>query len=171
MRVATALFSLLILSGPAQAGFFDRSPRNYYGPMQGGAGFKEEATPDGYWKIEFSGDNIYDPVFVIDAALYRGAELARAQGHRFVEYHDGYSRSSRTSASAVVFIKGTNDPVAPARCRSGKPKRCYTADIAVVLKRLSGASGREPGVAAPSAVDQYGRTVYESGFGTGAVAR
>lgn len=74
-------------------------------------------------------------------------------------------------AFAQKLGRGIDVPVHPANCRSGKAKRCYTADVSVVISWLSGASGHEPGVAAPSHVDEYGRAMFQSGFGTGVVRR
>jgi hypothetical protein len=131
---------------------------------------KEKPTDDGYWKIEASSER-GDRRLAIDKALYRAAELARLGGHRYVEMHDAYSSADRFRESATLFARAADAPVAPQRCRSGKAKRCYTADVAAVLQRLSGTSGNEPGVATPTSIDKYGRTVTESGFGIGAIAR
>lgn len=131
----------------------------------------DEVAKDGYWKIE-SRSRRGDDGLAIDKALYRAAELARAAGHNYVEMHDPYSRRNGAGDEGdTLFAHGIGVPVHPVNCRSGKAKRCYTADASVVISRLSGASGHEPGVAALSHVDEYGRAVFQSGFGTGAVGR
>lgn len=149
----------------------DVSPRYYYGPMNSrGDGFKDELEKDGYWEIT-AGINSFGGALAIDFAIYRAAEMARAGGHRYVEIHDASTRSNRLGAeSATLFARPTDIPAHPTACRSGKPKRCYTADVALVFARLSGADGQHPGLAAPSYLDRYGRTVTESGFGTGAIS-
>jgi hypothetical protein len=133
-----------------------------------GLEYEEEVTGDGYWKIEARSRRGEDSL-AIDVALYRAAELARAAGHRFVEMHDAHSRRDRVSESAVLYARGVDVPAHPAACRSGRARRCYTADVAAVLRQLSGASGNEPGVPVPT-TDEYGRTVLQSGFGIGAVS-
>jgi hypothetical protein len=131
--------------------------------------YEDEVTRDGYWKIE-ARSRRGDASIAIDVALYRAAELARAAGHQYVEMHDAFSRRNRHAETALLFARGADAPVHPAQCRSGRARRCYTADVRAVIRQLSGASGNEPGVAAPSHIDQYGRTVFQSGFGIGAVS-
>jgi hypothetical protein len=130
---------------------------------------KDKLTKDGYWEIEavtLRGDRS----MAIDKALYHAATLAAAGGHKYVEMHDGYSTSTERFGRdrAVLFARASDAPAHPAKCRSGKPKRCYTADVALLIRQLSGASGKEPGMPIPS-YDKYGRTVLESGFGIGAI--
>lgn len=165
MRVSQILALLLLASS---TGAIAASAVSYYGPMRSGQGYRDELTQDGYWKIQTATKG--RRMLAIDAGLYRAAELARAAGGRFVEIHDAYSEESRMGDQrATLFARVATEAIHPRACRSGKANRCYTADVAVVMKRLSGASGKEPGMAAPSRVDQYGRTVFESGYGTGAV--
>lgn len=164
---ASQLLAVLLLA-PA-TGAIAASTASYYGPMRSGQGYKEELTKDGYWKIQAATKG--RRMLAIDVALYRSAELTHAAGGRFVEIHDAYSAENRRGdQQATLFARVAAKAAPPVVCRSGKPNRCYTADMAVVMRRLSGASGKEPGMAAPSRVDQYGRTVYESGYGTGAIA-
>ncbi|CUS45099.1 hypothetical protein MGWOODY_Smn1881 [hydrothermal vent metagenome] len=144
-------------------------PRNYYGPMSGGAGYKDSPTKDGYWKIE--GATQGGNGLAVDVAIYRAAEMAQAAGSRFVEIHDAYSsRNGLRDERATLFARPAAAALHPSLCRSGKPGRCYTADVALVMRKLSGASGYEPGVAAPTYTDKYGRTVTESGFGVGSIS-
>jgi hypothetical protein len=168
VRVLLCL-AMLLASQPVQAGMFDAPLANYYGPMQKGVGYKHSTTKDGYWKIEAESRRIDGSDFATDSALYRAAEMARAGGYRFVEMHDGYATRSRLGESVTVFALPTNSAIHPVRCRSGKPNRCYTADVSAVMKVLSGASGNQPGVAAPHHIDEFGRAVTISGFGTGAI--
>ena len=169
MRVLLCL-TLLVASQPLNAGIFDTLPANYYGPLQKGVGFTNDVSKDGYLKIRAESRRIDGTDFAVDSALYRAAEMARVGGYRYVEMHDGYATRSRDGGSATVFALPTNTAAPPTRCRSGKPKRCYTADVLSVMKILSGESGTQPGVAAPNHIDQYGRTVFYSGFGTGAIS-
>jgi hypothetical protein len=130
---------------------------------------KEKLEKDGYWQIEArnrAGDRRTMP---IDKALYHAAILARAAGHKYVEMHDGVSTEQFGEERATLFARGSDAPVHPAKCRSGRAKRCYTADVAALIKELSGASGNEPGMPIPT-YDKYGRAVYQSGFGIGAIA-
>jgi len=142
---------------------------NYYGPMRNGVGYKDKLTDDGYWKIEAATQG--GMFHAEDVAIYRAAEMARQQGVAFVEIHDAYTTTRRlmNQEQATLYARPAAAPVHPAACRSGKEKRCYTADVAIVIAKLSGPSGREPGVGAPSYVDEYGRTVTLGGFGLGAV--
>lgn len=163
MRLLLLLVAVLIPS-TAIAG----TTPGYYGPKQGGQGYKDEMRPDGYWKIEAATSG---RMLAVDMAIYRAAELARARGDRFVEIHDVYATEDRVRRqTATLFARPAAAAAHPSACRSGKRNRCYTADVAVVLKRLSGASGREPGMAATTSIDAYGRTVYESGYGTGSIS-
>jgi hypothetical protein len=164
-------FSVLLVGQPLHAGVFDVPPKNYYGPLQRlhGVGFTNGVTKDGYLKIYAEARRIDGDDFALDSALYRAAEMARVGGYRYVEMHDGYSQRSRVGESATVFALPTNTAAHPIRCRSGKPKRCYTADVASVLKTLSGTTGMQPGVAASDHLDQYGRSVTYSGFGIGSI--
>jgi len=130
---------------------------------------RDKLTDDGYWKIEATSRILNDHALAIDKAIYHAAELARAGGFRYVELHDPYGRKNAFEETATLYARGATAPVRPAACRSGKRNRCYTADVDAVIRHLSGDSGTEPGVAASSGKDQYGRTVYQSGFGTGAV--
>ncbi|MBJ7439042.1 MAG: hypothetical protein JHD35_08475 [Sphingopyxis sp.] len=164
------LFAILIQS-QTSIGFPDEvSSRYHYGPTNGrGDGYEDKVTEDGFWKISarvgFSG------AYATDMAIYRAAEMAKAKGSRYVEIHDAVSRRNNmtTAESVTLFARATDAPVHPTACRSGKPDRCYTADVALVFARLSGADGKHPGIAAPSYIDKEGRTVARSGFGTGAV--
>ena len=47
---------------------------------------------------------------------------------------------------------------------------CYTADVAKVLKDLSGPSGDEPGISVARGRDQSGREITYLGFGIGAIS-
>lgn len=169
MRFAYVL-ALLTLSSPAIAEAADAYARYYYGPINGyGDGYTDKATKDGYWEIHAG--IARQSALAADFAIYRAAEMAKAAGHRYVEIHDAFERRSRYGVGETItlYARPSDLPQHPASCRSGKPKRCYTADVALVFARLSGADGAHPGLAAPSYVDRYGRTVTESGFGTGAV--
>jgi hypothetical protein len=125
---------------------------------------------DGFWRIQ--GATRGRKMLAIDVAIYRAAEMAQAAGSRYVEIHDAIEGENRIGdQQATLFARAVEGPVNPATCRSGKPNRCYTADAQVIVKRLSGASSDEPGMAAPSYIDKYGRPVTESGYGTGAVTQ
>jgi hypothetical protein len=170
MRLSLAIAALaLFISCAAYAS--DGASSFRYGPMTTwGDGYKDEVARDGFWKIQ-ARTNGFGRAQAIDVGIYRAAELAKAAGHRYVEIHDAVERHDRLSgrADVTLFARPIDAPVHPSTCRSGKPKRCYTADVELVFVRLSGENMQQPGVAAPSYVDEYGRTVIESGFGTGAV--
>ena len=134
-----------------------------------GEGYHDELERDGFWEIE-AGIIGNRGVLAIDVAIYRAAEMAKTGGHRYVEIHDASERrDSFGRTTARLFARPVAVPVHPAACRSGKPSRCYTADTEQIFARLSGEDMQHPGVAAPSYIDEYGRKVLESGFGTGAV--
>lgn len=165
------LLAVIVLASPAMADAADDYSRYYYGPMTGsGDGYKDKEIKDGFWEIN-AGISRQSNALAADFAIFRAAEIARAAGHRYVEIHDAVERRNSYSAkeSVTLFARPVDAPIHPAVCRSGKQNRCYTADVALVFARLSGADGKHPGLAAPSYVDEYGRTVTESGFGTGAV--
>jgi hypothetical protein len=167
MRFALALAILAFTALPAA----HAGGREYrYAPMNAlGEGYHDELERDGFWEIE-AGIVGNRGVLAIDVAIYRAAELAKSGGHRYVEIHDASERRDRFGkASARLYARPVAAPVHPATCRSGRPRRCYTADTELVFARLSGKDMRHPGVATPSHVDEFGRDVLISGFGTGAV--
>lgn len=141
-----------------------------YHPWSGGLiseGYKERVEKDGSWRIvaEYSGADAID---ALDVALYRAADLARAEGKKYVQVLGGSASSRMHTATAIIFAKASDSPEAPSECH--RSKRCYTADVATVLDILGGENGRAPGNARVTSYDQYGRPVKSSGFGTGAVA-
>jgi hypothetical protein len=169
MRAALLLAAFALMVPAASNARDDDSGR--YGPMDGrGDGYKSKIAKDGFWEIT-GGVSGYSRATAADFAIYRAAEMARAEGHRYVEIHDAVGRQNRSTGaeSVTLFARPIDAPIHPSACRSGKPKRCYTADVALVFARLSGEDGNHPGVAAPSYIDKFGRTVTQSGFGTGAV--
>ena len=164
MRTLAAFIAFVAIASPAVA-------RDYvpaYGPKGGlmGEGFKHTVGKDGTWRI-VTEYHTRDPLIALDVALYRAAELAREQGKRYVQVLNGYAMGGHGSSNGFVYAIGTDSPAAPTSC---KAKRCYTADVAVVLDALSGPDGRTPGVPKPSSVDSYGRQVTVSGYGIGAIA-
>ena len=167
------LLAALMAAQPAHAGLFDFPPKNYYGPLQRlhGVGFTNDVSKDGYLKIRAQARAYDGDGFSLNAAMYRAAEMARVGGYRYVQFHDIYSRRSRGSESTSLFAMPTNVAEHPAKCRSGRRERCYTADVLIVLRQLSGPTGTEPGIAVPSYVDGYGRMVTQTGFGLGAISR
>ena len=165
MRFAIPLIAAVCLMiSPA----FARDATPYYGPKQGlmGEGYKHSVQKDGSWRI-VTEYHTRDPMVALDVALYRAAELARDEGHRYVQILSGDASSRYSVASGFVFAQPADKPDAPTHCRD---KRCYTADVALVLDLLSGPSGNQPGVAKPTSVDKFGRQVTEMGYGIGAVA-
>lgn len=165
MRFAkTMLVVACVISSPALA----RDVSRYYGPKHGamGEGYKHSVQKDGSWRI-VTEYHVRDPLIALDAALYRAAEMARDEGHRYVRVLSGYGSSSYAVANGFVFARPADTPEAPTQC---KDKRCYTADVTRVLYLLSGPTGNEPGLARPTSVDAYGRQVTISGYGIGAVS-
>ncbi|GAA0656519.1 hypothetical protein FHT00_002415 [Sphingomonas insulae] len=157
---------LLALAQPALAG---REEGPYYGPMKGwqGVGYKDHVEKDGTWRVEAARRGPYD---AIDLALYRAAERARDAGYRYVFLLGGTGRRNLWMNSATLYARPSHEAVAPVGCRSRKATTCYTADVAEVLRILGGPDGTQPGVAIVDHRDEYGRAVYLSGYGTGAVA-
>lgn len=145
-----------------------RGAAPFYGPKQGamGEGYKHGVQKDGSWRI-VTEYHTRDPMIALDVALYRAAELARDDGHRYVQILGGYASSGYGVSSGFVFAQPADSPEAPTKCRD---KRCYTADVRRVHELLSGPDGHQPGVAIPTSVDGYGRQVTERGYGIGAVS-
>jgi hypothetical protein len=141
-----------------------------YHPWSGGLisqGYKESIEKDGSWRIVAEYSNS-DPIDALDVALYRAADLARAEGKKYVQILGGSASSRMRTATAIIFATASDSPAAPAGCH--RSKRCYTADVATVLDILGGENGRAPGNARVTSYDKYGRPVRSSGFGTGAIA-
>jgi hypothetical protein len=141
----------------------------YYGPKNGpfGEGYKHRVDKDGSLRIvtEYHARSVDE---ALDVALYRAAELARQARKPFVQVVGGSAYASNGVAVATVYVRPSDTPDAPDKCRHAK--QCYTADVAAVMRALSGPAGNQPGVARPTGIDGYGRSVIVSGFGTGAVA-
>ena len=138
----------------------------YYGPMKPwhGIGYKfgyDDKDKDGVWRVDAavrSGE-------AVDMAMYRVAERAHDGGYRFVQLLGGMQSTSPGRTIATVYAMPSHSPAAPTACRSGKAGSCYTADVADLLRRLSGPTGTTPGVAIVDHRDSYGREVTYSGFG------
>lgn len=161
----------------------------YYGPGKHwlGIGYKfgytDKVEKDGSWRIEARvrhGE-------AVNVAMYRAAEKAREGGFRYIQFlrvseqYISYGYGFRRSASlgmpigfATVWARPAAAPGAPSDCQpllKGEKTvvGCYTADAAEVTRVLGGPSGKEPGMALIDHVDDHGRTVLRSGFGTGMV--
>lgn len=169
MRIWPCLL-LLAIAQPAWAGG-DEAP--YYGPAKRwhGIGYKlgyeDRIAKDGSWQIETA---VRGRDEAIDMALYRAAERARDEGYRYVMLLGGRSVTSYGISSATLYARPSHEAVAPVGCRSRKATTCYTADVAEVLRILGGPDGTQPGVAIVDHRDEFGREVFLSGYGTGAIA-
>lgn len=167
LKFALAGLALIVPMTPSAAGDaygFRYAPMNIMGD-----GYRDKETRDGFLKID-AGISHRSRALAIDIAIYRAAELARQAGYSYVEIHDASERTTRFgSESVTLYAKPVASPVHPSACRSGRANRCYTADVEVVFARLSGDDRQQPGMAAVSRVDEFGRAVRQSGFGTGAV--
>jgi hypothetical protein len=158
---------LLATAHPAWAG--DREPP-YYGVMKragiGKIGYRDRVEKDGTWRIDVAmrGRD------AIDMALYRAAERARDAGYRYVFLLGADAWRSPGIETATVYARPSHEPVAPVGCRSRKVTRCYTADVAEVMRILGGPGGTQPGVPIVDHRDEFGREVFLSGYGTGGVA-
>ena len=140
----------------------------YYGPKNGpfGTGYKHSVEKDGSLRI-VTEYHARSADLALDVALYRAADLARDAGKPFVQILGGHAYARNGVAVGFVFARPSDSSSAPAQCR--RAKRCYTADVASVLRVLGGPNGTAPGIAVPSGTDAFGRSVIASGFGTGAV--
>lgn len=161
MKSAWSSLFLLALAAPAVAG-----DAPYYGPMKAwhGFGFKygyeDKFGKDGEWRVDAatrSGE-------AIDLAMYRMAERAREGGYRYVQFLRAGAAGGPGYQSATVWARPSESAAEPAECGPKKRVTCYTADVAAVLRRLGGPDGTQPGVAVVDHRDQYGRSVYYSGF-------
>ena len=167
MRITFVTFATVIAavvaSSPASAG------KLHYGPKSGpfGTGYKHDVEKDGSLRI-VTEYHARSADLALDVALYRAAELAREAGKPFVQVLGGSAYARNGVAVGLVYARPSDTAAAPTACR--RAKQCYTADVATVLQALGGAHGNEPGIARPTAVDAFGRSVIFSGFGTGAVA-
>lgn len=164
MRIWPCLL-LLAIAQPAWAG---RDDGPYYGPMKGwqDLGYKDHDEKDGTWRIEAAKRGPND---AIDIALYRAAERTRDAGYRYVFLLGATGRRNLWMNSATLYARPSHQAVAPVGCRSRKATTCYTADVAEVLRILGGPNGTQPGVAIVDHRDEFGREVFLSGYGTGAV--
>ncbi len=164
MRLLTLIAAVGAMLVPSLAAAVD------YHPWGGGLisqGYKESFEENGSWRIVAEYNNS-DPIDTLDIALYRAADLARADGKKYVQILGGSASSRMRTATAIIFAKASDSSAAPTKCH--RSKRCYTADVAAVLDILGGENGRAPGNAKVTSHDKYGRPVRSSGFGTGAVA-
>lgn len=176
MRLWSSLLLVALCHGGTPA-FAADAP--YYGPMKswgigglGSEGYRERTEPDGSWRVE-AATRGRDAT---EMALYRAAERAHDEGYAYVEMLGGHASQAPGRARATLYARPSRTPTPPATCwRKNKPKSCYTADVADVLRRLSGPDGSRPGVSRPSETDEYGRQVsyggIDFGFGVGAVSR
>jgi hypothetical protein len=141
----------------------------YYGPKSGpfGTGYKQNVEKDGSLRI-VTEYHSRDPYLALNVALYRAAELARQAGSPYVQMLGGSAYARNGVAIGTAYARPTTSPLAPTACR--RAKRCYTADVAAVLRALGGPYGNQPGIAQPSGTDSFGRSVSVEGFGIGAVA-
>ncbi len=138
-----------------------------YGPIGGlfsGSGFDHKVRADGSWVVDASSRAADGPGFALNMAMYRAAELAHEQGFAYVQFLSGSASERRLthSESARVVVRPSHSPAAPTGC---KPGRCYTADVAHLMRLLGGPGGNQPGTAFPTRVDEYGRAVTITGFG------
>ena len=169
MRTWTCLL-MLAVAQPALARS-DDGP--YYGPAKRwhGIGYKigyeDRVEKDGSWRTDTAVRGRGD---AIDMALYRAAERARDEGYRYIFLLGGRGTQSFGMSTATLYARPSQASVAPVGCRSRKAATCYTADLAEVLRILGGPDGTQPGVAIVDHRDEYGREVFLSGYGTGAIA-
>lgn len=154
---------MLACTQPAWAGGRDDA---YYGPMMRGVGYQDRIEKDGSWRIEAVARGRRD---AIDIALYRAAERARDAGYRYVFLLGASSRQGAGGESATLYARPSQDAVPPVGCRSKKLSTCYTADVAEVLRILGGPGGMTPGMPIVDHLDEYGREVFLSGYGTGGI--
>ncbi|KQS02914.1 hypothetical protein ASG11_00335 [Sphingomonas sp. Leaf357] len=139
----------------------------FYGPMNAwdGVGFKDSLQKDGTYRIVAgvrSGE-------AIDLAVYRAAELADQLGFAYVELLGGSETRSSALNSATLYARPSRSATAPAACLSKRRYTCSTADVRQLLRAVGGTGGGQPGVAVAHHVDRYGRQVFYSGPGIGAV--
>lgn len=139
----------------------------FYGPMNAwdGVGFKDSLQKDGTYRIVAgvrSGE-------AIDMAVYRAAELADQLGFAYVELLGGSETRSSGLNSATLYARPSRSATPPAACLSKRPYTCSTADVRQLLRAVGGTGGAQPGVAVAHHVDRYGRQVFYSGPGIGAV--
>lgn len=145
----------------------------YYGPMKRwhGIGYKtgynDRVEKDGSWRIDAATHGGGD---AIDMALYRAAERASEQGYRYLFLLGGRGSKAPGQDMATVYARPSHDLAPPIGCRSKKITSCYTADVREVMRILGGPGGTKPGVPIVDHLDEYGREVRFSGYGTGGVA-
>lgn len=162
------LMGLAAVSVQAQA-----ADAPYYGPMKHwrGIGFeqghKETLETDGSWRVTGATTRGGDAV---DIAMYRAAELARAQGFAYVQLLGGSGSRGPGHQSTTLYALPSHSSAPPTACRSKRPGTCYTADVGDLLRILGGADGLHPGVPIVDHLDGYGRQVSYSGFGVGHAA-
>ncbi|WP_380786341.1 hypothetical protein [Sphingomonas sp. R86521] len=161
---------LIATAQPAWAGG-DDAP--YYGPMKRwhGIGYKigyeDRTEKDGSWRIDAA---IHGRSDAIDMALYRAAQRAHELGYRYLFLLGGQGAKMPGLDTATVYARPSHEAVPPTGCRSKKVTTCYTADVMEVMRILGGPDGTQPGIPILASRDEFGRDVFLSGYGTGAVA-
>ncbi|HEU0045185.1 hypothetical protein [Sphingomonas sp.] len=165
MKRILICLAALSFAGHAAAQESDYGPAKRWKGIGYKFGYEDEFAKDGVWRVKARtrrGDGV-------DMAVYRAAERAREAGYPYVQFLGGKASRGPGLSYAELDVLPSRSPAAPTACRSKKPGTCYTADVAAVLRRLSGDSGFERGVAVTDHIDRYGRRVIYSGFGAGAV--
>ncbi|WP_380783851.1 hypothetical protein [Sphingomonas sp. R86520] len=169
----TRFWLCLAMMATAQPAWAGDSDAPYYGPMKRWhgigvkTGYEDRTEKDGSWRIDAA---IHGRGDAIDLALYRAAERAHELGYRYVFLLGGRGAKSPGLDRATVFARPSHEAVPPTGCRSKAVATCYTADVMEIMRILGGADGAQPGVPVLNHLDELGREVFLSGYGTGAVA-
>lgn len=119
--------------------------RPEYGPsgMTRAVGYHDHTREDGTWAIETRSSSMQRSGYAGDMALYRAAEVATQQGHRFFQLlrsegtiGTGMMNRGAETVSLIVRFADTDAPPADCLQRGRHPGTCYTAEASKILSRL-----------------------------------
>ena len=117
-----------------------------YGPVNLLGGYKDKEIEPGVWRVTGLGNGIAGEGFGRNVAVYRAAELIKAQGFshfqvlrqkgRMNSISVGGGPGSFSGESMEMDVRGTNDPTAPLACRDKTPTACMTLAVDEILARV-----------------------------------
>jgi len=142
---AKILITLAMIGSAGAACANDLFGRPEYGPsgITRAVGYHDHARTDGTWSIETRSSSMQRSGYAMDMALYRAAEVATQQGHRFIqllrsEATIGTGTLNRGAETVSLIVRFADMDAPPADClqRGRHPGTCYTAEAAKILSRL-----------------------------------
>lgn len=139
------LLAVALIGMAHAAGANDILGRPEYAPsgITRTVGYHDHARQDGTWSVEATSSGRERSGYASEMALYRSAEVANRQGHRFFqilrsEGTIGTGTMNRGVENVSLIVRFADSDAAPPDCmqRGRSPATCYTADVAKVMARL-----------------------------------